>query len=911
METIQKTLSSCIFALLVVAVFGQIWFASMPAPFGGPNIIPAAAAASLAVVLWGCLTVALVRADGLRGALGAFACLRPAMPAFLVALLMWTWELAVYLRTGTFDSMRMGQLSVGIGVLFAFLAVCTVRRAKGLIAAIVIATALSALFGMSVLVIGEPFLDIWMRIATVAESNLETIIIYGRSAGAAVHLSSFAYQMAVAIPLGFAGLVFGAFRRAGRWRALDDATLFVLVTVLLAALLTNASRASMLGVGVGIALCAAGVLAGPARQHGTRRLLIVAPTVALLLLAFFNPWFNVGSVAEELRPRFHGRGDIEALAAGRDALLSGDSRVVGHRLEGYRPGTAYVVMVRERYRKGFGQGTELRLTADADGALVFTWRGNVDRNLVGYQVRIREANHPTWQAWHNKDPNLRPQHLVPAVEGLTAGKAAWAASEDSTIGAQIAGLQPQREYLLQVRIVFPGQQGPASEVSLNADENGRGVFTWHRVPWADVVYQYRLRPQTDEEWSAWRTCELTDPPPLVWPGLKWGMETLVNAANAPKAERKGERFYGFREWKWYKVQIRQTIAGGVERPPRHGEVVVKPERGGNFVVTWPASPTPAGVAAYQMRAREMKQTDWGPWRDFTPSLTSKTPVLAMLPAGWSVVQSSDLIRHTLLGLPAETSQSVEVRVRGTHGFGGASAVHGPSDEDGNFVLAWREPPRGQVTDYQFRLWWRNALQWRPWQNFAPNVPGGRTLVDLWRGTHSADRVLAAARNAQDFGGALRVQRRLIKLGLPTDSRFSQAAGALRYAIDHPLGTGAYRPRRSHVGEDVADKVREEVLRLWPHNQFLHVLVLFGLPGLVLHLLFYGFLARAAWRAAKLAWHERRTDLRFLVVGVLAAWLAYTINSLFLPTGPFVQDWGHYFVLALLLGLEGTLAEERR
>lgn len=912
-ETIPKALGGCIFALLVAAVFGQIWFASMPAPFGGPNIVPAAAAALLAVVLCACRAAVIARADGVRGAFawGASARFRPAAPVLLVALLMWAWELAVYLRTGTFDSMRMGQFTVGIGVLFAFVAVCSVRRAKGLCAAIVIATALSALFGIAVLVVGEPFLSMWMRIATVAESNLDTIIIYGRSAGAAAHLSSFAYQIAVAIPLGFAGLVFGVSLRGGRWRWWSDATLFVLVTAIFAAMLINASRSTILGVGVGVACCVAGALTGPARRRRTRRLLIVAPTMTLVLLAFFAPRFNVGSVIEELRPAARAGGDIEAMAAGVDALSSGDSRVLGHRLEGYRPGTEYVVLLRERYRQGFGHATSVQLTADANGALAFTWRGKVDHNLVGYQVRAREENATAWEAWRAFLPNLRPGDLLPAVEKLTAGAAAWAANDDSIIGAQAAGLQPQGEYELQLRIVLPGREGRPTQVRARADDNGRFVFTWRRAAWLDVSYQYRLRPPSHEKWSQWQVCELIDPPSHVWPGLKSGSETLVDAAAGSEALRQGEQFYGFRAWKWYRVQVRQTIAAGVKRPAQHGEIVVKPSQGGSFVLTWPAAPAPAGVAGFQMRAKEMNQAEWSPWREFNPSLTGKTLIPAVLPAGWSVVQRPDLIRHTLLGIPAETAHSVQLRVRGPHGLGAASVVRGRSDEAGSFVLAWREPPREQVMGYQFRLWRRIKQDWHPWQNFAPKVRDGRTLVDLVSGTHSPDRTLAAARNAQNVAGALRVQPRLIRGDRLPDSRLAQVEGALRYAFDHPLGTGTYRPRLAHAAGGLADTMREDVLRLWPHNQFLHVLVLFGLPGLILHLLFYFFLARAAWRAGKLAWRERRADLRLLAAAVLAAWLAYTVNSMFLPTGPFVQDWGHYFVLALLLGLEDMLAKARQ
>ena len=70
------------------------------------------------------------------------------------------------------------------------------------------------------------------------------------------------------------------------------------------------------------------------------------------------------------------------------------------------------------------------------------------------------------------------------------------------------------------------------------------------------------------------------------------------------------------------------------------------------------------------------------------------------------------------------------------------------------------------------------------------------------------------------------------------------------------------------------------------------------------------MARAAWRAGRLAWREPRADLRFVAVAVIGAWAAYSVNSLFVPTGPFVEDWSHCFVLGLLLSLEDILAEEQ-
>ena len=137
-ENGQDAIAGLVFALLALAVVGHVWFASTPLPLGGPNIYLAVAAALLAAVL------ALAhRAAGAHGGLretiaAAFrGPARLATLALLTALAMWTWVHVVYLHTGTFDAMgRAGQLTVGVGVLFALLCVLTARRARGLVAAL-------------------------------------------------------------------------------------------------------------------------------------------------------------------------------------------------------------------------------------------------------------------------------------------------------------------------------------------------------------------------------------------------------------------------------------------------------------------------------------------------------------------------------------------------------------------------------------------------------------------------------------------------------------------------------------------------------------------------------------------------------------------------------------------------------
>ena len=911
-EKARNALAGLVFALLVLAVFGQIWLASTPLPFGGPNIYPAVAATLLAVALALWRIAPRARAAGLRRTIAATfrGPYRLAASALLIALAMWVWVHIVYLRAGVFDAMRAGQLTVGIGVLFASLCVLTARRARGLIAAIVIATSLSALFGIGVLVIGKPFVDAWLRIARVAESDLETILTFGRTAGAAIHTATLGYQLAVATVFGFATLVFGAWARGARWTwaaRLADAACFLLLTFMLAALVVNGSRSTTLGVAVGVGLCVVGAAVAPAPRRSATRLLVAGPLTALVLLAVFNPWLNFGGVVEELRPGRLDAGDIHDLTVGGEALSTDDPHVLGHRFEGRKPGVEYEIRLRARYVRGFGSPGVVKTTADADGGIVISWRADPHRVVATYQYRLAEEGALYMPSWKGFLPTLRARGVELAVSELAVGRAALARGDPDIVGAELTGLAPGQAYELQLRTV---EGGPTSRVRGHADQDGTMVLTWRRIVLPEYYYRCRVRRSPDEAWSAWRDCAPHLPGPPVWPGLRDGSKALNSAATG--AERIGHEFAGFRPWKWYRVQVQETLVAGVARAPRHGEVLFSPRRTGYFVVTWPAPPVPEGVAGYRFRTRDV-EAEWLPWRAFVPSLSSKSPVPAPMATGWSVARDDALIRHLLLGLPPGTKQSVQLRVRAERGFGRDSIpVEGVVGKDGGLVLAWRLPRQARIEGMQFRRRTLVDERWLLWQDLTPPLDGGRTTVNLAAPGRAGYEAVTTAHATQRVGGALRLQPRLLKTGdLSARSRLPQTITAVRYALDHPFGAGVYRPSRAHAGEELSDKMLEEILRLWPHNQFLHVLVLYGFPGLCLHLVFYGFLALAAWRAAKLAWREPRADLRFLLVAVIAAWAAYSVNSMLFATGPFLQDWGHYFVLGLLLSLEGILAEERR
>ena len=912
LENGKDALAGLVFALLVLAVFAHVWFASTPLPLGGLNIWLAVAATLFAVVLALWRVAPRVCTAGWRQTIAAAfrGPSRHATLALLAALAMWAWVHVVYLRTGTFDAMRAGQLTVGVGVLFASLCVHTAWRARGLIAAIVIATALSALFGIGVLVVGNPFVDVWLHIARVAESDLDDVLTFGRTAGAAIHPATLGYQLAVAIVLGFAMLVFGAPARGvapDRRARRVDAAWFLLLAFMLAALVVNASRSSTLGVAVGVGLCVVGVAVAPAPRRGVVRLLVLGPLAVLPLLLSSNPWLDLGDLAEELRKKRLDTGDVHdlALAAGGEALATDAPHVFGHRLEGYEPGVEYKVGLRTRYTKGYGSPNIVKTKADANGSIVITWCADPHRVVAAYQYRSAEVVEARYKrSWRPILPTLRSRGVKLAVSELAVGGAALTRGDPDIVGAELTGLAPGQAYELQMRNVAGG---PTSHARGQADEDGRLVLTWRRIVLPQHYYRCRARRSPDEAWSRWLDCAPSLPRPPVWRGLRQGRRTLTSGPDG--AERIGHEFAGPRPWKWYRVQIEEKLAAGVARAPRYGEVVAWPRLTGYFAITWPAPPVPEGVAGYRFRMGDV-EADWLPWRDFVPSLSSRAPMPVPMPAGGSVAGDDTLIWHLLLGLPAGTEQRVQLRVRTERGFGRASVpINGVVGKDGGLVLAWRLPPGARVEAAQFR---RRTLydHWLLWQDLTPPLDGGHTAVDLNAPGRAGREVVTTAHLMQEVGAALPPRRLLNASDLSAQGRLPQTVTAVRYALDHPFGTGVYRPTRAHAGEGLSEIVVEETLRSWPHNQFLHVLVLYGLPGLCLHLAFYGFLAWAAWRAAKLAWREPREELRFLVVAVVAAWASYSVNSLLNPTGPFLEDWGHFFLLGLLLSLEGILAEDR-
>ena len=383
-----------LFALVLATVVAQHWFASTPLPWGGPNVVLGALAALAATFLVGL---------GLRRGttLGAerLNALRPVAGAVAVALLWLLWALVVHGRTGTAPPVRLAQTALGIGVLAATcLAVTTLRRARLMALTFVAATFVSAVFGLAVAFVQEPFLTVWLSIADVQPKFLEASWRSLRLSGMAADPPTFGYQLAVALPLALAALLFAARRR----RVLPNggAVLwYIMLMTLVTALVIDGARspvfAGLVGGGlvVALALCA---------EEARRRLPWVAGLMALWLVVAFPPALRNAPVAGELpaviRVDDPGVPAIERFAVGMYVPASEEQRAFGE-IIGLTPGSDYVVQARARQLQAAGRPGEAVATARSDGKLTVSWRVSRATDIVRYESRVRRVGTTAWTTW--------------------------------------------------------------------------------------------------------------------------------------------------------------------------------------------------------------------------------------------------------------------------------------------------------------------------------------------------------------------------------------------------------------------------------------------------------------------------------------------------------------------------------
>ena len=342
---------------------------------------------------------------------------RPVFPIIAVSTALMVWALTVYLFTDTLHLARLSQMALGIGVLAGvYFSVDTVQRAVVMLLALVGATVVSTLFGLAVLVVGEPFLTAWLYAATVKVRTLPTVLINGRIAGLTAGAIALSYDLASAIPPAFAALLYGPFGRGKRsWRKWG-ALLLVALVIMVTGMIVNATRSLILGAIVSAVII--GLPVAAARRFW-RRLLVVTALTAVWLAALFNPWLTVGEVAAGIGdsplPAVGGIATVSGLAAGIEGLSGGsDGQINGHTVRDLTREELYAVQVRGGNGQGFGEASgEVAAAAGSDGSLSMVWwEPHGEASIAGYELRVRAAGGPDWPQWEEFVPRLNTDSLI-------------------------------------------------------------------------------------------------------------------------------------------------------------------------------------------------------------------------------------------------------------------------------------------------------------------------------------------------------------------------------------------------------------------------------------------------------------------------------------------------------------------
>ena len=389
-----------IFVLLLATLVAHLWFASTPLPLGGPNVVLAAITVFLSLAYTLLCAIRL----GKRALSALVEEFRPVIPIIAVALLLLIWALAVNLFTDTLNPTLLAQMGMGIGVLFAvYLCVDSTRRVVLMVQVIMLATFVSALFGLGVTFLGDPLFTLWRHLVTVSEHNLALIWGQVGIAGLTPGRNAFGRQLTVAIPLALVVLLYSPFGRASK----RIFALYVALMVMVSAMILNSMRATILGVLISAVIV---VLLSMRRPWIWRRWLLVVALLAIGQLIFFQVLSIVAKFAGDGNsPTIDSDSPtITGLATGFDSLTNGsDSLTVGHLIPYLVPRRAYTIQLRVQNAHGYA---EREFTAQAEHpTLVLTWREPGDwANIVSrrHRYRLRSAGETHWEQWRNSFPYL-------------------------------------------------------------------------------------------------------------------------------------------------------------------------------------------------------------------------------------------------------------------------------------------------------------------------------------------------------------------------------------------------------------------------------------------------------------------------------------------------------------------------
>lgn len=510
-----------IFALLIAAVFAHFWFASAPLPLGGPNVILGGVTVLLAIVY---VLGRAARSGSISAVIsGILQRFRPILPITALCLAMLVWAAAVYLIfADSVDTVLLAQIALGIGILFAaFVCVDSVYRAAVMAMSIVVAAFVSALFGAAVLFIGDPFLSIWVNISTIEDQYLRVVLADGRIAGLAPDTNALGYQLAAAVPIAFAALLYRPFKGNAVSRAAFDLALFVVLTTMTTVMFINFTRSVVVGVGA-----AAVIVALPALRSKQilRRLLVIVPAISIWLVVFFNvDAIDDASAAPGDPSNTTHSPTIPSPAPNPEDDIPGDGsqRLYGTVTYPLSNGE-FEVQIRTLSDQGVEEMSGVgRGSHDADRNFTLTWPQPHDRTrVIAYQGRVRGHSRSAgwWDPWLTLTPSdgTSPhdiQDLSVVINGHTDPSIPDVIerfenllndTDDAVVGHTFEHLIAWWHYTVQIRAWNGAEWLTSSVVSAVAGQDRSFVLSWKKPNDQSITdYQFRLLWNDEPEWGAW------------------------------------------------------------------------------------------------------------------------------------------------------------------------------------------------------------------------------------------------------------------------------------------------------------------------------------------------------------------------------------------------------------------------
>lgn len=145
-----------------------------------------------------------------------------------------------------------------------------------------------------------------------------------------------------------------------------------------------------------------------------------------------------------------------------------------------------------------------------------------------------------------------------------------------------------------------------------------------------------------------------------------------------------------------------------------------------------------------------------------------------------------------------------------------------------------------------------------------------------------------------------VSEKIFSLGDTSYERIPIALAAIKIFSMYPLGVGyAYSEHVSDIYLEINQFVGSKAaLVQFPHNLFLNISVILGLPALILAIFFYILLFQNLWKLFRL----RNRRLKIITIGLGGSFVAYLLNVMFHNNSPFFGDTFNWLIIGLAIAV---------